>query len=266
MLIQLRFRYLRKVAMFRHFVFFLLFAFLVRGCSCRFRRGPIRIRQKDYALALKEWKQLPTRATPARKTAWAILYALGQGVAADQVLAAQWYLKAAKQGAQLGQYNVGRLTNPGRASGKTMPRHCAGIASGRARVCQGSNRVANMYAHGIGAGQDYALALTWYRKAESQGLADAQVGLAFMYVMGNGVDQDYVTAVACIARPPNQEQAFAENMLGYMYAEGLGVPQDYARALEWRRKAADQDLPEAQFDLGVMYEKGQGVKLDYVKR
>ena len=51
-----------------------------------------------------------------------------------------------------------------------------------------------MYDNGEGIPQDYAQALTWYRKAADQGNADAQNNLGVMYEDGHGVSQDYVQA------------------------------------------------------------------------
>ena len=42
--------------------------------------------------------------------------------------------------------------------------------------------------------QDFAAAVSWYRKAADQGLADAQTNLGVMYGNGTGVPQDYVQA------------------------------------------------------------------------
>ena len=79
-----------------------------------------------------------------------------------------------------------------------------------------------MYANGQGVPQDYAQALTWYRKAADQGNAEAQ------------------------------------NNLGVMCESGHGVPQDYAQAVVWYRKAADQGFAPAQYNLGVMLLKRPG--------
>jgi TPR repeat protein len=68
----------------------------------------------------------------------------------------------------------------------------------------------------------------WYRKAEEQGVAEAQTNL------------------------------------GIAYAAGQGVPEDYAEAMKWWRKAADQNLASAQINLGISYALGQGVPKDDV--
>jgi uncharacterized protein len=54
--------------------------------------------------------------------------------------------------------------------------------------------LAVMYDDGQGVPQDYAVAMSWYRKAAEQGDPDAQVNLGILYGMGQGVPQDYVIA------------------------------------------------------------------------
>ena len=47
---------------------------------------------------------------------------------------------------------------------------------------------------GRGVPQDYAAAVSWFRKAADQGYATAQYNLGIMYDPGQGVPQDYVQA------------------------------------------------------------------------
>jgi TPR repeat protein len=51
-----------------------------------------------------------------------------------------------------------------------------------------------MYHNSKGVPQDYAQAVTWFRKAADQGDADAQFFLGLMYAKSEGVPQDYVLA------------------------------------------------------------------------
>ena len=50
------------------------------------------------------------------------------------------------------------------------------------------------YLNGNGVSQDYAAAVTWFRKAADQGNAEGQAELGLMYAFGLGVPQDYVQA------------------------------------------------------------------------
>ena len=90
-----------------------------------------------------------------------------------------------------------------------------------------------MYENGRGVPQDYAAAVSWYRKAAEQGRAYAQGALANMYYFGRGVPQDYAAAVSWCRKAADQGDPFAMSLLGNMYARGLGVPQDYVQAHKW---------------------------------
>ena len=93
--------------------------------------------------------------------------------------------------------------------------------------------------------QDYAAAVSWYRKAADQGNADAQYNLGVMYDQGQGVPQDYAAAVSWFRKAADQGYAHAQFNLGLMYDEGQGVPQDYAQAHMWFNLAA-ANLPERE--------------------
>ena len=97
------------------------------------------------------------------------------------------------------------------------------------------------------------------------GNSDAQHNLGVMYDNGQGVTQDYAAAMSWYRKAAEQDDAYAQTNLGFMYANGRGVPRDYAAAISWYRKAAEQGYAAAQFNLGVMYDKGQGVPQDYVQ-
>ena len=125
-----------------------------------------------------------------------------------------------------------------------------------------------------GVPQDYAEAVSWFRKAAEQGSANAQYNLGQMYRQGQGVPRDYAEAVKwhrLAAEPERPQQdpfagdsiAGARINLGVAYSRGQGVPQDYAEALKWYRLAAEQGNAGAQFKLGLMYDQGEGVPRDY---
>ena len=88
-------------------------------------------------------------------------YGQGEGVPKDSVKAVEWFRKAAEQGYDLAQYNLGV-----------------------------------MYANGEGVPYDPVKAVEWYRKAAKQGEAKAQTKLGLMYADGKGVPKDAVEAMA----------------------------------------------------------------------
>jgi TPR repeat protein len=79
------------------------------------------------------------------------MYDNGQGVTQDYKESVKWYTKAAEQGNDSAQCNLGV-----------------------------------MYNNGEGVPQDYKEAVKWYTKAAEQGYAQAQYNLGLMYYNGQG--------------------------------------------------------------------------------
>ena len=119
------------------------------------------------------------------------------------------------------------------------------------------------YEDGRDVVQDYAGAVSWFRRAAEQGFAPGQAALGFMYTRGRGVVQDNAEAVRWHRRAAEQGNARAQFNLGNMYRDGRGVARDYQAAVTWFRRAADQGDVDAQHNLGAMYRDGRGVPQDY---
>ena len=84
------------------------------------------------------------------------------------------------------------------------------------------------------------------------GSAEAQYNLGVMYDNGLGVAQDYAAAVSWYRKAADQGNAPAQSNLGVMYYNGRGVPKDLAAAAEWFRKAANQQEPDSAKNLVVV--------------
>jgi TPR repeat protein len=120
-----------------------------------------------------------------------------------------------------------------------------------------------MYEEGQSVTQDFAVAVTWYRRAADQGHPDAQFYLACMHDFGKGVPLDSVAAAKWLTKAADQGHADAQFSLGVMYEDGIGVSQDPHAAVTLYRKAAEQGHAKAQNNLGTLFVKGQGVSQDY---
>ncbi len=68
------------------------------------------------------------------------------------------------------------------------------FCSGAYSYAEAQSNLGVMYTDGQGVPQDYAQAVSWYRKAADQGYAIAQFNLGNMYALGQGVPQDYIQA------------------------------------------------------------------------
>jgi TPR repeat protein len=104
-----------------------------------------------------------------------------------------WYRRAAEQGAAKAQFTLGVMY----ANGQGMPRDdVLAVAWYRRAAEQGDasaqNNLGVMYANGTGVPQDDALAVHWYRLAAEQGHALAQYNLGTMVGSGRGVARDAV--------------------------------------------------------------------------
>ena len=115
--------------------------------------------RKDYAEALKYFKEASAQGVALAQTFLGVMYESGEGVPQDYSEAMKWYKLAAAQGDDTAQQNLG-----------------------------------SMYQDGKGVTQDYSEAMKWYKLAAVQGNANSQFLLGAMYYKGKGVPQDYVKA------------------------------------------------------------------------
>jgi tetratricopeptide (TPR) repeat protein len=139
----------------------------------------------------------------------------------------------------------------------------AGVASAAEPTSpEGMNARGDDFYYGKGVPKDYALAVTWYRRAAEAGNNTAMDSLGWMYDHGEGVTQDYQQALSWYRKAAEAGNNHAMNNLGWMYENGKAVTQDYQQALSWYRKAAEAGNSSAMDNLGSLYENGKGVEKD----
>ena len=135
---------------------------------------------------------------------------------------------------------------------------------------------------GLGAPQDSAQALTWYKQAADKGFARAQYNLALQYEAGSGVPRNIPQAITLYRKAAAQGLTAARDHLQQL---GVNValishpvgetamdefrqaqqvflrrnPGDIANATEIFRRAAERNNPLAEYDLAYCYEHGLGV-------
>jgi len=112
---------------------------------------------------------------------------------------------------------------------------------------------------------DYSTALLLWQPLAEQGNAVAQYKLGFMYAKGLGAPQDYAEAVKWFRLAAEavkwyrlaaeQGNAKAQYFLGKLYAKGEGVPQDYVQAHMWFNLAASRYLASEAEDRDVAVRK-----------
>lgn len=85
--------------------------------------------------------------------------------------------------------------------------------------------------------KDYEKAAYWFEKAAEQGLADAQLMLAFMYMDGEGVTASMDKALYWSEKAAMQGFDLAQTQTGVLYSTVKG---DSEKAIYWWKKAAAQ--------------------------
>lgn len=146
-------------------------------------------------------------------------------IAIDYNQAADWYLKAAQQGHDDAQNNLGI-----------------------------------MYIHGIGVAQDYKQAFEWFIKAAERKNVIAMSNVANCYYSGKGVGQDFSKAAEYHSKAAHLECANSQEVLGEMYLYGKGIEQNDTKAAYWLKAACTNGERSAYAPMGDCYLKGQGVE------
>lgn len=145
----------------------------------------------------------------------------------NQVVAAEWYRKAAEKGHAKAQLEM-----------------------------------ALRYQNGVGVTQDHQQSLQWFRKCAEQGNAEAQYALAVIYAVGRVTDKNADEAVKWCQQAAENGHAKAQVEIGILYHKGISFQQDFTKAVQWFTKAANQGDAVGQYYLASYYAAGTGVPKD----
>jgi TPR repeat protein len=102
-----------------------------------------------------------------------VLYAKGQGVARDPVAAAQWRLRASRNGSVAGtvEYAIALFNGEGVAKNEASAARLFRRAAGQGNAIA-QNRLARLYVTGRGVPRDLVEGAAWHLAASGQGLPD----------------------------------------------------------------------------------------------
>ncbi len=210
--------------------------------------------KKDYAKAVKYYRQAAERGYAKSQFLLASCYAVGKGVAKDPVQAVYWLRKAAEQGYADAQYGLGVCYDEGEGVARDPVKSVYWQRKAAEQgVADAQFNLGLCYATGDGVAQNLTQAFHWFRKAAEQGVTDAQLNLGSYYYNGKGVAKNPSQAVYWFRKAAEKGDAKAQLNLGICYANGEGVAKDPAQATKWFRKAAEQGYAKAQLNLGCFY-------------
>lgn len=131
----------------------------------------------DYANAVKEWRQPAINGNADAQFNMGQAYKLGRGVPADPKLAADWYLKAAKQGNLQAEDNYGVIMFQFGDRQKAMPYLQKSASRGEPRA---QYLVGTALFNGDYIGKDWPRAYALMTRAAASGLSAASTSLAQM--------------------------------------------------------------------------------------
>lgn len=171
------------------------------------------------------FRQWTKKGAPLAEVTFGLAHAYGHGVPQDDVLAAQWYGKAAQKGHALAQILLG--------------------------LC---------HAAGKGVSHDPAQAVWLFRRAAAHGKAHALYLLGNIFEGGIGTDADPGRAWQCYLAAARLGSAVAEYRLGVLRASQTHVLADHGEACRWLVNAAVHGCDKALDELFSIQRKVPAVQ------
>jgi TPR repeat protein len=176
----------------------------------------------------------------------------------NQKRAAEWYLRAAKQGYGPAEQAIGEMYEFGEGIARDHQQALEWIRKATVERSGSAVWIGQQYSERART-QDIWTAIEWYRISAEAGNVIAQAELGLLYE-GSAV-QKFDEAARWYRRAA-VTSAPAMAGLGRLYAAGKGVTQDYNQAVCWYRKAIAADGRSGGYELGLLYEQGLGVPQD----
>ncbi len=167
------------------------------------KAGNVAYKCKDYAAAVKFFREAAEKGYAPSQNNLATCYADGIGLAKDPAQAVYWHHQAAEQGFAEAQFDLGKC-----------------------------------YDNGEGVAEDPTQAFNWYRQAAEQGNVNAQVMLGKCYAVGRGVAEDHAQSVNWLLKAAEQDNVYAQLLLGCMYCSNDKSQADFAKGKNLLQKAA----------------------------
>jgi uncharacterized protein len=183
------------------------------------RRGFAAYRSGDNTAAYAAYLRVARRGQPIGQYNVAMMTFNGEGTRADPAASAKWLALAAHKGFALAQYNLGLL-----------------------------------YENGDGVERSQTEASTWFLRAAEHGNVDAQLAIATQYLLGRGIEQSDAGAAQWYERAAEGGNADAQYSIASCYEHGDGVAVDSDRAIYWYAEAGKQGDRAAIEKVRVMSE------------
>ena len=157
------------------------------------------------------------KQNPLAQFTLALFYQEGWGVERDEVVACQWYGKAAK-----------------------------------GEIPAANHFFAQCLQEGIHQSVDYVAAIHWYQQAANLGHTISLCAIADLYMRGSGVEKNPQKALAYCQQAASSGSIPAQLKVGHFYLNGEAAIRDPQQAAVWFGYAAEKNSLEAYYYLGVI--------------
>lgn len=210
--------------------------------------------EQSYEESLKYYLQAAEKGNAEAQNHAAYMFRRRQGIAsmgmgnteADEQ-ALHWTRKAADQGLDMAQYNLGNLLRKGIATKINVDEAIDWYTKA---ANSGFKDAFGPLAEILDEKKEYIKAIPWYHKAVESGNVDAMQNLAKLYRYGLGIDRSTEEAANIADKQAFKltEQAALRNVseaqhtLGNLYQKGVGTEISETKAFEWYLKAANSGL------------------------
>ncbi len=238
--------------------------------------------QKDGDL--EKIRQKAQQGDANAQMALGLRYLMGNGLAADEALAEEWFLKSAQQNNVVAQVALATML-AFESDRQDLPAAAMWFSKAAdAGNVQAMSELVRLYETGSGVTRDMAKAEEWRVRAKMRSdavklervwkiaLADKARWMRKTSRPAELAAQDGVATTAAridvvaLKRAAENGDDHAQTLLGALLATGDGVKKDEKAAIGWFEKAADSGNTQAQAVLGELYELGWGgLKKDEAK-
>ena len=215
----------------------------------------------DYAKAMSWFRKSAEKGDGLAMGLLGLMYIRGEGVKKDAKVSAEWSRKGAEKGSNIGMYVYGHLLYKGDGVAKDTKTGLEWLE--KAAVKGHEHAMAELGSHFFGM-KDYRKANGWFSKTFAAGFTGAQAMEEFgtMHRDGLGVKQDYAKAMTWYRKAAAKGDGIAMKNIGFMYYHGDGVTKDRRVAAEWALKAAKKNDKNGMFLYGVLLYEGDGIPKD----
>ena len=166
----------------------------------------IQLEKNENIEGIKNMEKAALSGMPEAQCKLGLIYSMGERVAANTVLAHQWFMKAAESGSAMGMFLVGQD-----------------------------------YYYGSAGERDDEKAIYWLQKSADLDYCQAEDLLGILYLNGEIVKRDVTKAFDLISKAANQGEAHAQYTLAVMYARGVDIDFDDKKAIYWFKKAVENN-------------------------